>query len=182
MLICSILFCQLLTCLSSILSKIPSQSQHWMLFVTVSFYFGLWGSRCWTAMVAFSLYLVRCKGDEAVKKLRVLIWVFGFGWVSQDVCTKHALNLPSARRCLVGGKFFCACLQWGLCRFSVNCCCVRWENKNFKWKWRKKKGKRKIRPSSGLFQQLALHWNGNFEELKLKNQVSTQICNRHAWE
>jgi len=76
--ICLIL-CQLSSCLSVILSRIPCQSQQWLLFVSILFFFGLWGSRCWTAMVALCLCLVRCKGDEAVEKSRVWIWLFGFG-------------------------------------------------------------------------------------------------------
>lgn len=74
-------YCQLFICVSTLLSKIPCQSEYWLLFVSILFLFGQWGSRCWTAMVAFSLCLVRCKGDETVRKFKVWIWFFGFGWV-----------------------------------------------------------------------------------------------------
>ena len=74
-------YCQLFICVSTLLSKIPCQSEYWLLFVSILFLFGQWGSRCWTAMVAFSLCLVRCKGDNTVKKFKLWIWLFGFGWV-----------------------------------------------------------------------------------------------------
>ncbi|CAH3121098.1 unnamed protein product, partial [Porites lobata] len=75
---CLIVF-QIIACVSTILSRVPCTSQYWLLFVTILFFYGLWGSRCWAAMIAFSLCVVRCKGAKAVDNLRVWIWLFGSG-------------------------------------------------------------------------------------------------------
>lgn len=71
--------CQLLACVSTVLSTIPIVSPFWYPFVSVFFFVGVWGSRCWTAMVAVGLCLVRCKGEETVKRFRIWVWLFGFG-------------------------------------------------------------------------------------------------------
>lgn len=74
-----LVICQLLACISTVLSKIPINSEFWFPFISTFFFVGIWGSRCWTAMVAFTLCLVRCKGKDTVKFFRVWIWLFGFG-------------------------------------------------------------------------------------------------------
>ena len=75
------LYQQLLVSISAALSLIQCYSEYWFITKSILFFVGRWGSFSWTAMVAVGLCLVRCRGDDGVRKFKWWIILCGWGYV-----------------------------------------------------------------------------------------------------